>query len=117
MKSIETLQKVVCGNYYRHFDILARYIIAVVFVIAAVPKLFNVSKFALIIEAYGILPDVLLLPMAILLPTFELILAVGLIRGNRVSCICSIGLVLFFYSNSFLCDRDRAGCRLWLFWT
>lgn len=77
-------------------DRAARWIVATIFVIAAVPKLLNISDFASIIDAYGILPGVALVPAAIFFPVLELILAAGLVVNNRLSKYLTIVLLLFF---------------------
>jgi hypothetical protein len=77
-------------------DRFCRGIISLFFLVAAVPKLFNVHGFAALIDAYGILPDILLLPTAIVLPVLEVFLAVGLLL-NRSKSKIGIGLVLLFF--------------------
>ncbi|MGE4504360.1 MAG: MauE/DoxX family redox-associated membrane protein [Desulfovibrionaceae bacterium] len=57
----------------------ARLLLAGVLVFAAVPKLLEPRLFAEVIQAYGLLPDALLLPTAIGLPLAELVLAVFLL--------------------------------------
>ena len=79
-------------------DRLSRWLISLVFLIAAVPKLFNVSGFAAVIEAYAILPDVFLLPAAVLLPVVEIVLAVGLLLNRLKSKIGITVLLLFLLS-------------------
>ena len=77
-------------------DRLSRWLISLVFLFAAVPKLFNVSGFAAVIDAYAILPDVFLLPTAVLLPVVEIFLAVGLLLNRLKSKIGITVLLLFF---------------------
>ncbi len=67
-----------------------------IFIFAAVPKLFDVPGFAKIIAAYAILPDVLLLPTAIILPVAEIILAVGLLFNGWKSKVGYAVLLLMF---------------------
>lgn len=77
-------------------DRLCRWGIGLFFLIAAVPKLFDVAGFAAVIDAYGILPDPLLLPMAVVLPVMEIILAVGLLR-NRLYSKAGVAVLLLVF--------------------
>jgi hypothetical protein len=77
-------------------DLLGRWIISLVFLVAAVPKLFNIDGFAAVIDAYAILPDILLLPTAVVLPVLEIFLAVGLLFNRLKSKIGILVLLLFF---------------------
>jgi len=95
-------------------DRLGRWTIAVVFLFAAVPKLFNVHEFAAVIGAYAFLPDMFLLPTAIVLPIVEIFLAAGLFANRFKSKIVTALLLLFFigllsYSISQGLDID-CGC-------
>jgi Methylamine utilisation protein MauE len=77
-------------------DRLTRWSISLVFLFAAVPKLFDVHGFAQIIDAYAILPDMLVLPTAIILPLAEIFLAVGLLfNGWKSKLGCAILLLMF----------------------
>jgi Methylamine utilisation protein MauE len=77
-------------------DRLTRWGISLIFLFAAVPKLFDVHGFAKIIDAYAILPDMLLLPTAIILPLAEIFLAVGLLfNGWKSKLGCAILLLMF----------------------
>jgi hypothetical protein len=77
-------------------DRIARWTIAGVFLFAAVPKLFDVSAFADIVNAYAILPGYLVLPTAIVIPVVEVILAVGLLYNHWQSTLGSLLLMVFF---------------------
>ncbi len=65
-------------------------------IFAAVPKLSDPVAFAQVVEAYGLLPDTLLLPAAVMLPFFELIAAFLLIRG-RISGLWISALLMFLF--------------------
>lgn len=83
-------------------DRLARWSISLIFLFAAVPKLFDVYGFVKIIDAYAILPDALLLPTAILLPVIEIVLAVGLLfNGWKSKVGCAILLLMFIVLLSY----------------
>jgi len=77
-------------------DLSARWVISLIFLAAAVPKLFDVHGFAAVIDAYGILPDIFLLPTAVVVPVVEIFLAVGLIF-NRLKSKIEVVLVLLFF--------------------
>jgi uncharacterized membrane protein len=77
-------------------DRFGRWIISVTFLVAAIPKLFNPYQFTATIDAYAILPDMLLLPTAIVLPVLEILLAIGLLFNSLKSKIGTIVMLLFF---------------------
>lgn len=77
-------------------DRLGRLIIALIFLYAAVPKLLNVTDFSAVIAAYGMLPEILLLPAAVLIPLFEIVLAFGLLFNWVWGKIGSLLLLLLF---------------------
>ena len=77
---------------------LSRWFLAGIMIFAAAPKLANPAAFAEVVGAYGLLPDFLLLPAAILLPFFECIAAYLLIRGRRSGLWISAILMLLFIS-------------------
>lgn len=62
-----------------YLEILSRLILASVFVVAAVPKLFEPVQFAQVIAQYGLIPDSLILLTAVLLPVAELAAAITLL--------------------------------------
>ena len=75
---------------------LSRWVLAAVMIIAAVPKLADPGGFAQVVGAYGLLPDVLVSPAAILLPLLELAAAVLLIRG-RISGLWIAALLMLLF--------------------
>ena len=77
-------------------DRLSRWLIAAVFLFAAVPKLLDVKAFAEIVNAYAVLPGYLVLPAAIAIPIVEVVLAAGLILGRWQSTLGSLLLLGFF---------------------
>jgi hypothetical protein len=60
-------------------ECVVRWVIAAVFLAAALPKLADPEAFSAIIGAYGILPKSLQQPVAVILPVFELICAGGIL--------------------------------------
>ena len=77
-------------------EICCRFAVIIVLLAAAIPKIFNISDFAAIINAYEMLPQFAVLPMAVFLPIVEIVLAIGLIFKVRVSTYLTIFLLLFF---------------------
>lgn len=77
-------------------DRLSRWVVSLIFLAAAVPKLLNVHGFASVIGAYAVLPDIFLLPTAVVLPVVEIFLAVGLLL-NRLKSVIGIGVLLIFF--------------------
>lgn len=78
------------------FDILGRSLVGVIFLVAAVPKLFDINGFSEVINAYGMLPDFLIMPSAIIIPILEIVLAIGVIFNRRREKIGSAMLLLLF---------------------
>ena len=75
---------------------VCRYTVIVVLLAAAFPKLLNIGDFAQVINAYAMLPGYAVQPMAIFLPIFEILLAVGLLLNWRVSKYLTVVLLVFF---------------------
>ncbi len=73
-------------------------LLAFVFLYAAVPKLIDLDAFVSIIDAYGILPDRFLFPVAVTLVCLEVIGAVGLFfkSSRMVSLSLLLCLLLVF---------------------
>lgn len=70
--------------------------LAVFFLWSGGSKLFTPESFAVIIEAYGLVPDSWIMPTAILLPALEAILAIGLLLDIRGSLAGITGLLVLF---------------------
>ena len=70
-------------GYRQVLAIASRLVLAGVFFYGGIPKLFDLKKFASTVDAYGILPEVLVLPVAVALPVLEIIAAIGLLTGKR----------------------------------
>jgi uncharacterized membrane protein YphA (DoxX/SURF4 family) len=67
-----------------------------VFIYAGFTKLIEPEIFATLIDAYGILPEIMLLPVAILLPLFEVIAGIGILFDIRGSLTAISGLLILF---------------------
>ena len=73
-----------------------RWLLSIVFLYAGAGKLVDPQAFAALIEAYGVVPHPLLLPVAIGLPLLEVLAAVGLMADLRGSLSVISGLTLVF---------------------
>ena len=75
---------------------LSRWVLGGIFIFAGTVKLMTPEGFALLIDAYGIVPEVLLLPLAIGLPTLEVVAGIGLILDIKGSLAAITGLLVMF---------------------
>ena len=67
-----------------------------VFFYSGVSKLMAPQTFSVLIEAYGLLPEVLLMPAALILSTVELIASLGLLADIRGSLGTIAGMLVLF---------------------
>ena len=94
--------------------ILTRCIIGAVFIYAGTAKLLDPGVFASLIEAYGILPEFLIIPASLGLPLLEITAGIGLIFDKRGSLSTITVLLIIFiavlgYGISMGLDID-CGC-------
>jgi rhodanese-related sulfurtransferase/uncharacterized membrane protein YphA (DoxX/SURF4 family) len=75
---------------------LIRWSLFVVFLHAGATKLADPKAFAALIDAYGIVPDPLLMPLAIGLPLLEVVAAIGLVADIRGSLAAISGMLAIF---------------------
>jgi uncharacterized membrane protein YphA (DoxX/SURF4 family) len=75
---------------------VVRVLYALLFLYAGVNKLLNPEAFATVIDAFGLVPDILIMPVAVVLPVIEILAAIGLILDVRSSLAAAAGLLLFF---------------------
>jgi len=75
---------------------LIRTALGIVFIWAGAVKLMDLENFADIISAYELVPEALLAPAAIGLPTLELIAGLGLIFDVKGSLSVILGLLVMF---------------------
>jgi hypothetical protein len=99
---------------YASVDLLCRWGVGLFFIVAAVPKLFDVTGFAVVIGAYGLLPKPLLMPAAVFLPLVEIAAAVGLLRNRLhgrvgISCLLMLFIAILSYAVYLGLDID-CGC-------
>ena len=67
-----------------------------IFIYAGSVKLLEPKIFAILIEAYGIVPESLLMPVAIILPVLEVAASIGLLFDIEGSLFMIAGLLVFF---------------------
>ncbi|MGD9176239.1 MAG: MauE/DoxX family redox-associated membrane protein [Desulfobacterales bacterium] len=67
-----------------------------IFIYAGGTKLLEPEIFAVLLEAYGIVPEVLIIPVAIGLPLLEVTAGIGLLFDIRGSLALIAGLLLIF---------------------
>jgi hypothetical protein len=75
---------------------LVRWGLSAVFFWAGAAKLADPAAFAALIDAYGLVPDPLLLPLAVGLPLVEVIAAIGLLADVRGSLAVITSLMAVF---------------------
>ena len=75
---------------------LCRWTLGGIFICAGGTKLFEPEVFAVLIDAYGIVPEGLLMPVAIGLPFLEVIAGFGLLCNFRGSLALITGLLVLF---------------------
>lgn len=75
---------------------IVRMALSAVFFWSGISKLFDPRSFAVIIEAFGLIPDSWVMPMSICLPAIEVVLAVGLLADIRGSLVGTAGLLAVF---------------------
>lgn len=75
---------------------LVRWCLGIIFIYAGSVKLLEPKTFAVLIEAYGIVPQGLLMPVAVLLPVLEVAGGVGLLGEIEGSLAVIAGLLVLF---------------------
>lgn len=74
----------------------ARWVLGTIFIVAGGTKLGAPESFATLIDAYGILPEELLMPVALLLPVFEAMAGIGLLFNIQGSLVSIAALLMIF---------------------
>ncbi len=112
----ESIHALVHWRGHHVFAILARLLLAVTFIAAAVHKIWNPFDFALNVATYQILPLALVNLQSIGLPWVELIVGLLLIFGlwTRESALVTIGMNIMFIvaivSTLYRGDEIMCGC-------
>ncbi len=73
-----------------------RILIVLTFLVSGVSKAFNPVQFAAVIEAYGVLPEIMAFPVAVILIVSEIVAAVGLLFEKRGSLTAITIMMLIF---------------------
>ncbi len=77
-------------------NILCCWTLGLIFIYAGTLKLLAPMTFAVLIEAYGIVPEMLLMPVAVALPALEVVAGIGLLLNIRGSLgVITVLLLLF----------------------
>ncbi len=93
LKERKSLSLIILSNWiYR----IVRFVYVGLFLYAGVNKLLDPRAFATVIGAFGLVPDSLIMPLAIALPILEIVAAVALIFDVRGSLGLVAGLLVFF---------------------
>ncbi|THB75851.1 MAG: DoxX family protein [Desulfobulbaceae bacterium] len=95
-------------------SILSNILLAGVFAFAAIPKLADTQGFSVVIAGYGLLPETMVPLMAVILPLWELVTAVGLLFGHRwayksAAAMLALFILILAYGISMGLDVD-CGC-------
>jgi uncharacterized membrane protein YphA (DoxX/SURF4 family) len=75
---------------------LIRVLFSVIFLWSGISKLMDPSKFGVIIDAYGLIPEAWILPLSIILPLLEMVFGLGLLLEIRGSLAVITGLLILF---------------------
>jgi len=92
MERVKLKQIILSDWIYR----IVRIVYVVLFLYAGVNKLLSPKAFATVIDAFGLVPDPLVMPIAFALPILEIVAALGLVFDVRGSLGSVGGLMLFF---------------------
>lgn len=74
----------------------SRLIISAAFLYAGITKLADPKSLAVVIDGYGLLPDPLVIPVAVALPPLEIIAALGLLLNIRICLYVVFGMMVLF---------------------
>jgi uncharacterized membrane protein YphA (DoxX/SURF4 family) len=86
------LQKPLSYSFY----VVIRIVLSAVFIWSGIIKSFNPQAFAVIIESYGIIPDPWVLPAALCLSVFELLVGIGLMLNIQGALGLVTALLILF---------------------
>jgi uncharacterized membrane protein YphA (DoxX/SURF4 family) len=75
---------------------IVRIVIAAVFLWSGLTKISDPIRFAVVIDAYGLIPETWVLPVAFGLPVLELLAGIGLLMQVTGSLTLTSGLLLLF---------------------
>lgn len=75
---------------------LLRWGLGCIFVYSGITKLYAPITFAVLIDAYGLVPEPMLMPVAVIIPLLEVLAGVGLVIDLRGSLAIITGLLVLF---------------------
>jgi uncharacterized membrane protein YphA (DoxX/SURF4 family) len=75
---------------------LIRVLLSVIFLWSGISKLTDPISFAVIIDAYGLVPEACMMPLTIILPLLEIIFGLGLVLNIRGSLTGIMSLLMLF---------------------
>lgn len=73
-----------------------RFVYAFIFIYAGINKLMDPKSFAVVIEAFGLIPESWITPISVLLPALELLAGLGLLFDIQGSLNLITGLLILF---------------------
>jgi uncharacterized membrane protein YphA (DoxX/SURF4 family) len=73
-----------------------RWLLSGIFIYSGLMKLIDPQRFAVVISGFGLLPDALIFPAALLLPILEVVAGVGLVFSLRGSLAAIAGMLVLF---------------------
>ncbi len=83
-------------NLIQYTAVGCRWLLALVFLSAGVPKLFEIDRFAETIAAYGLIPDAVVVPTAFFIVALEIAAAIGLLFNKRWALLLTTALMGVF---------------------
>jgi hypothetical protein len=83
-----------------------RWVLGGIFIYSGTTKLLAPKTFAVLIEAYGLVPDGMILPVAVILPFLEVVGGAGLLVDIRGCLAVIVVLLLLRHSDSSRCTRQ-----------
>ena len=96
IKREDSNRRIETGRIFPVMECAVRWVLAGIFVYSGSVKLGAPSRFAEIIAGFGLLPDVLIYPVALLLPVIELVAGIGLVFARRGSLL-TVGVMLVMF--------------------
>ncbi len=83
-------------NIYNYIYYLSRWVLGCLFIYAGFTKILDPEIFAVLIDAFGIVPEWMLMPVAIALPALEVVAGLGLILDIPGSLSAITGMLILF---------------------
>jgi uncharacterized membrane protein YphA (DoxX/SURF4 family) len=101
-------------TFTRFIDCGIRIVLGVLFIVAGFLKLLDPEAFTVVIEAFGLVPDILLSPLSIGLPLLEVVAGLGLVFNVRpalhlMTLLLFVFMAILLYGMHLGLDID-CGC-------